>query len=305
MTRYLSAIRLRYSYLIGAFIAVASLIVWVPTTHAVDGASPATDSVAMSPAMQQFDAKAGTTVTGKFTVINDGQTAFKFIVYGRPYSVTNEQYEPQFEKTTATTDLYQWVKFDKVSYSLAAGERLDIPYEMAVPATASPGGHYGVIFAETQPDAVTSSSVLRKKRVGSIVSVNVDGSVLRKGTFLSSSALFWQPTPPLSASNRVENTGNTDFPATVATNVEDLFGSVKYSERKEYVVYPSTIRNITFNWDKSPWFGLFKAKQTVTVLNKSTTTSHYILMAPRWLALVLIIVIAMGAWYGLLRYKRR
>ena len=264
-----------------------------------------TDSVAVSPGMQRIEAKAGETETGKFTVINDGATPYSFIVYSRPYSVTNENYDPQFEKTSKNTDLYQWVKFAEVSYRLAPGERIEIQYDLHVPAAAAPGGHYGVIFAETQPEPGQEASVLRKKRVGSIVLATVDGDVSREGKVLSSAVPFWQTSPPLTASNRVENSGNTDFQANVLTKVTDLFGSVKYSEQKDYVVYPGTIRNITFNWTNAPWFGLFKVNQTVTVLDTPTNTSHFVLLAPRWLALVVIILLIVGAGYGLLQRKRR
>ena len=272
----------------------------VPSAHAADGK----DSVAISPGMQQIEAKAGTTKTGKFTVINDGATPYKFIVYSRPYSVTNENYDAQFEKTSKNTDLYQWVKFAQVSYHLNPGERIEIPYDLHIPATAAPGGHYGVIFAETQPESGQDASVLRKKRVGSIVLATVDGAVKRDGRVWNSVVTFWQTSPPLSASNRVENSGNTDFQANVLTKVTDLFGSVKYSEQKNYVVYPGTIRNITFQWKDAPWFGLFKVNQTVTVLNTPTNTSHFVLMTPRWLALVVLILVIVGEGNAMLQRKR-
>ena len=287
---------------LGVVLSLATAIgLIIPAVYAADGK----DSVAISPGMQHLEVKAGATATSKFTVINDGATPYKFIIYSRPYSVTNENYDAQFEKTSKNTDLYQWVKFAQVSYHLNPGERVEISYDLQIPATAAPGGHYGVIFAETQPDAGQEASVLRKKRVGSVVLATVDGDVKREGKLLTSAAPFWQTSPPLTVSNRVENAGNTDFQANVLTKVTDLFGSVKYSEQKNYVVYPGTIRNIAFSWDKSPWFGLFKVNQTVTVLDKPTTTSHFVLMAPRWLALVLIILLIVGAGYGLLQRKRR
>lgn len=279
----------------------AALGLITSTTYAADGK----DSVAISPGMQRMQVKAGTTATGKFTVINDGATPYNFIVYSRPYSVTNENYDAQFEKTSKNTDLYQWVKFAQVSYHLKPGERVEISYDLQVPEAAAPGGHYGVIFAETQPDEGQEASVLRKKRVGSIVLATVDGTVKREGKLLGSAAAFWQTSPPLTVTNRVENAGNTDFQATVLTKVTDVFGSVKYSEQKDYVVYPGTIRKVTFSWAKSPWFGLFKVNQTVTVLDTPTTTSHFVLMTPRWLALVVLILLIVGAGYGLLQRKRR
>jgi hypothetical protein len=303
MTINVLSVQLRKLLLVGLVVIAGVSVASSLPALAADGSAGASDSIALTPATQKIAIKAGATVTSTFTVINDGETKYDFIVYGRPYSIKNELYEAQFEKTSANTDLYQWVNFEKVSYSLAPGERVDIPYSMQVPATAAPGGHYGVLFAETQPDSTETSSVLRKKRVGSIVLANVEGKITNKGGLIGSEAKFWQPTAPLTAVNRIENTGNTDFQAIVATNVEDMFGSIKYGERKEYVVYPSTVRRVTSSWDNSPWFGLFKVKQTITVLGKSTNTSHLVLMTPRWLVLLFIALIVFGAGYYALQRR--
>lgn len=284
---------------------VCSLLLGSSPAHAAETTTTPEESLAMTPAIQRLEIKAGETVDRSMTVINDGKVAYKFIVYARPYSVKNEQYDPQFETTLENTDVYQWVQFEKVSYTLQPGERIDVPYHMKVPANAAPGGHYGVIFAETQPDASTATSVLRKKRVGGLLLANVDGKIVRSGALLSADAPFWQSAPPLTINDRVKNTGNTDFQTSVSTSVEDMFGSVKHSETKNYTVYPGTIRKIPVTWDNSPWFGLFKYKQSVSIVGNVTNTSHYVLLAPKWLALLLIIAVVVGAGYGLLRYKRR
>lgn len=273
--------------------------------HAAETTTTPEESLAMTPAIQHLEVKAGETVDDTMTVINDGKVVYKFIVYARPYSVKNEQYDPQFETTLDNTDIYQWVQFEKVSYTLQPGERIDVPYHMKVPTNAAPGGHYGVMFAETQPDASNATSVLRKKRVGGLLLANVEGKVVRAGTLLSADAPFWQSAPPLTVTDRVKNTGNTDFQATVSTSVEDMFGSVKHTETKNYTVYPGTIRKIPVSWQNSPWFGLFKYKQSVSIVGKVTNTSHYVLLAPKWLVLLLIVALVVGAGYGLLRYRRR
>jgi hypothetical protein len=261
-------------------------------------------SIALSPVSQRFDVKAGTSADNKITVINDGTTDLTFLVYSRPYSLQNEQYDPNFERVTPNTDVYQWIRFAQTSFTLAAGDRLDIPYTMQVPATAAPGGHYGVIFVETQPAAGSGDSVVRKKRVGSLMLVNVDGTLINKGQLMSTKVNFWQTTPPLMASSRVQNTGNTDFQATVLLTVTDLFGSVKYRATQDYTVYPGTIRLITSQWTDAPWFGLFKAQQTVTVLGKVTAQTNYVLLMPRWLPLTLLAAIVVGVGYEILRRKR-
>lgn len=284
-------------------VAVCSL---VAANHEVAAAdTPARDSIALSPVSQRFDVKAGTTADNKITVINDGTTELTFLVYSRPYSLQNEQYDPNFERITANTDVYQWIRFAQTSFTLAAGDRMDIPYTMQVPATAAPGGHYGVIFVETQPPAGSGDSVVRKKRVGSLILANVDGALIHKGQVVSTNVNFWQTTPPLVASSRVQNTGNTDFQATALLTISDLFGSVKYRATQDYTVYPGTIRLISSSWKDAPWFGLFKAKQTMTVLDTTTDQTRYILMMPRWLPVTLLAAVVVGAGYEIVRRKHR
>lgn len=266
--------------------------------------TPERDGIALSPVSQRFDVKAGGAADNKITVINDGTTEINFLVYSRPYSLQNEQYDPNFERVSPNTDVYQWIRFAETSFTLAAGERLDVPYTMQVPAAAAPGGHYGVIFVETQPAADAGDSVVRKKRVGSLILASVDGKQVHKGQLVSTDVNFWQTTPPLVASSRVQNEGNIDFQATVLLSVSDVFGSVKYRGTQDYTVYPGTIRLIASNWTDAPWFGLYKAKQTVTVLGKTTEETRYILMAPRWLPVTVLVVIMIGVGYELLRRKR-
>jgi len=281
-----------------------SLSLSISTAYAQE---PPTDtaSISLTPVIKKSEIKAGNTNSDKIVVINDGTTAYTFTVYSRPFSVKNEQYNLQFETATANSDLYQWITFSKTSYTLKPGERVDVPYTIHVPATAAPGGHYGIIFAETVAEPGSTDSVLRKKRIGSIITTNVDGDIIQKGDLIESIANFWQSIPPLTVSNRIQNTGNTDFSATILTSVKDIFGGEKYRESKDYIVYPGTVRNAAFTWNQSPWFGFFKINQTVTILDKSTDTTHYALVAPRWFIIVLILAIVTSAGYTLLRRKRR
>jgi hypothetical protein len=271
--------------------------------HAAD--SDAKDSITLSPVSQRFALDAGSQGSNKVTVRNDGTTVSNFLVYSRPYSLKNEAYEPDFEKTSSTTDVYQWMSFEKTSYTLNPGESIDIPYTIKVPATAAPGGHYGVVFIETQPPAGGNDSVSRKKRVGSIILANINGKTIQTGDVLSTSAPFWQTTPPMTVQSRVTNTGNTDFQAQTTFTIKDLFGSMKYRATQDFTIYPGTTRKVTLAWNGAPWFGLYKVDQSVKVLDKTNDSSHFVLMAPRWLPVTLIVLLAIGASYATLRRKRR
>lgn len=276
----------------------------VPLVHAADN-SPR-ESITLSPVKQRYALDAGSSKTDELTVVNDGETAYDFIVYARPYSVHNEAYDnPDFTSQTPTTDVYQWVQVSQARYHVDAGQTVKVPYTIRVPQNATPGGHYGVLFAETQPtDNSGGNSVVRKKRVGMIIYATINGQYQMGGQSLGTSIPFLQFHTPLSATSRIKNTGNSDFVVNSTYLITDLFGGEKYHVDKDYVVLPQTTRLMTFNWENAPWFGLFKAEVKTSFLDQNTDTAKLVLLVPRWLLIVLALTIAGGVIYALLRRKR-
>ena len=270
-------------------------------------ASAATDaalreSITLSPASKEYNLKAGDTTSGELTVVNDGQTDYDFIVYSRPYSVNNSNYDPNFETTTAMSDVYKWVSFPKERWSIQAGKTIKIPYTLTVPQGAAPGGHYGVLFAETQPAAPDEGSVARKKRVGSILYATVDGQYRTSGEVVSSTIPGYISSAPLTAKLAIKNTGNTHFKTTTSLKVKDVFGGLKYKNEKDYFVLPDTTRDIKMSWEKAPWFGLYRVELTTRFLNKETAKDGFVLIMPIWFIVLLAALAAGGiAW----AFKRR
>lgn len=263
------------------------------------------ENITISPAQQRYQVDAGKEHSGEMKVINNGKTAYDFIVYARPYSVQGETYEPDFQSTPKNADIYGWVRFEKTDYHLEPDEEVIVKYSINIPADATPGGHYGVIFAETQPsEAAQANSVIRKKRVGSIIYATVNGSYETKGEALDSEIPFWQVEPPLRVSMRAKNTGNTDFSDKTVMTVKDVFGNVKFRIEKELLVLPKTTRKIDMEWKNANWFGLYNVETSQEILGKTTTSSGYILMMPRYLPIILLVIIVIGGVYVFIRRKK-
>lgn len=261
-------------------------------------------TITLTPVKQRIEASTSQTKTGSLTVINNGKTDYDFIVYAQPYSVSDVQYKPDYTTSGPRTDAYSWVKFDKTSYHLNPGERVDVAYTISVPPNTTPGGHYGVIFAEMQPKAQDATqSILRNKRVGTILFVNVKGDTIDKASFVSDSVSFWQSQPPLVASLQIKNEGNTDFVATTSMTVKDLFGQTKYSVSQQSTIFPSTTREISMQWNQIPWFGLYKVELHASYLKDSHDSSHYVLMMPRWLLPITLLIVVIGIAYNVIRRR--
>lgn len=272
----------------------------VPNAAAQTTSAETRESITMSPSSSKFKIDAGTSAKGKLTVVNDGVVAYDFLVYARPYSIVDNNYEnPNFTKVTKYSDLYGWVQFSKTRYHIEAGATLEVEYTVNVPSGAAPGGHYGVIFAETQPvdNPGEGSSVIRKKRVGSIVYATVNGSYRNEGQALESNLDFWQVQPPLRATVTAKNTGNTDFATTTRLTVRDVFGNKKYEATKDYQVLPDTTRTVPLEWTNSSWFGFYKVETSQKFLDQSVSSEGYVLMMPRFMPIALVVIIIIGILY--------
>ncbi len=261
------------------------------------------ERITLSPSSTTVEIDAGTVQRGTMTVRNDGDVAYGFSVYARPYGVVNELYEPDFTNQQANTSVYKWVQFDQTKYQVAAGESVEVKYTIRVPENATPGGHYGVLFAETDEQALEGTGVARKKRVGNLMYVTVKGEYKTSGAFKEFILPFWQTRAPVVSSVRVENTGNADFRARVSTIAKDMFGRTKYTYTSDPIVLPSTTRLVEMKWEAAPNFGIFKVDQSIEFLQQKKQNSGYVLVAPRWAPILVIVIIAAGASYAVLHRR--
>lgn len=273
---------------------------------AASAQSEAIEKITLSPSSRSIKADAGTTVTGSMEVLNSGTTTFNFRVYAAPYGVVDELYDPEFTGKYSKADADKWVTFQTTRYTLKPGQQQVVPYSLNVPANAASGGHYGVVFAETEAQAVGDTGLQRQKRVGHILYVTINGSIQRGGTLEGFSLPFWQTSPPLISTARVANTGNVDFETDVTTTAKDMLGRTKFTYRGDPIVLPDTTRLIEMNWKDAPTFGLFNVSQTVRILGQDHKNSSFVLIAPRWFPLAILLIILAGAGYAISKkYKLR
>ena len=274
---------------------------------ATASAAESVDRITLSPVAKHYLFKPGEAKKDSFNVINDGDSAYDFSVYARPYSVgsTDEDYSPNFTAQPPNADVYQWVQFDKSQYHLKPGDSVEVKYTIRVPQNASPGGHYGVLFVETMPPANDKeNSIMRRKRLGLIVYATVKGTFKTDSSSQPISIPFFQLKPPVSASQTIANTGNGDFTVTGTMNVYDAFGTRKYQVTKDYTILPDSIRKMPFEWSSAPWFGLYKVQLTTKYLHHIDTKTSYVLLAPLWTYLVLGIIIIARILYALSQRKK-
>lgn len=229
------------------------------------------ERITMSPAVTKPSLVAGEKATGKLTVINDGSIDYTFLMYARPFSVDGENYNPNYTVVNRQTEAYQWVEFSRSKVELKAGERTEISYTVQTPKDARAGGHYAVLFAETQPPEGEPASVARKKRIGTLLYMTVDGDLIEKGKVESWQADLIQTKAPLNTDLRLRNSGNVHFQADLSANYINLFGKKRFTLNQELLVLPGTTRRVPVTWQDSPYMGIYKVSGNVSFLDKKET----------------------------------
>ena len=314
----------RFKFVTG--LSVALLLIGTVGSASVQ-AEEVQESITLSPPTKHLTVDAGAVVRDEFTIINYGDTAYDFQVYTGPYSVKDEAYTPDFTSQPANADAYRWISFEKATWHAEPKQTIHIPFTMNVSKGATAGGHYGVIFVETQPKTAESTGISRKKRLalllystvngptetsGKVASIDtpwftsvppltstieatVNGPTETSGKVASIDTPWFTSVPPLTSTIRIENTGKTDFAAKTRFAVMDLFGNVKYQNEQEAYVLPNTTRAVDISWDKTAWIGVYKVHSEATVLGKHTQSDQYVVVAPKWLLFILALLGLLGA----------
>jgi hypothetical protein len=91
---------------------------------------------------------------------------------------------------------------------------------------------------------------------------------------------------------RIEDSGGNNFPATINTRINNIFGELAYSFTTTKQILPQTIRRIHVPWNGSPSIGLFKVSGTVKFLNQThTLPTKYVLIVSPTIRLILFAVV--------------
>ncbi len=258
----------------------------------------------VSPTSQEIkNLKPGEVYHGEFLVQNIGTKNFKYKVYATPFYVENENYSPDYNKSSNYTQIAKWITFSSTSGTLASDTTAVVKYTVKVPKDVPAGGQYAALMTEIVDQDKSTATVQVINRIGMTLYSSVSGKTKVSGSIIDNNIATFFTAPPLSATSLVENTGNIDAKAKYTFKVYSLFNSdepvfsnVK-SEGNTKPVLPETRRFNTVIWEGAPQLGVFNVEQTVEFLGKSSTTRKLVVICPIWLIiLIALILVASIAW---------
>jgi hypothetical protein len=159
-----------------AALAAAAIAIGGVTPQAALGQAPPTVGIRIvdAPTNRANDPRAhqyiidhvapGTTITRRVEVSND--TAVPQVVQLYPAAAAIKDGNFEFGEGRAANDLTTWTTVDPTTVSPAAGAKSLATVKIAVPADASPGERYGVVWAELPAAVPTGGGVGAVNRVG-------------------------------------------------------------------------------------------------------------------------------------------
>lgn len=246
-------------------VAVVALTVAVVggATHDVYAAS---GGLTISPTSVDVQVPPGGSYQGHMLVINQSELDTDYTVYATPYSVSGEDYQPDFALIPGAVDITRWFTFGGAGGHLKIGDEATVPFTISVPAGTGASSYYATVFAETHDKGGTG--VIARKRVGMVVYLRVSGPATERGS-VAAWNVPWLQEAPLTAQLKMANEGTIHFQSRITVTVSDLFGSQKFSYERTPEIIPQRLRGIPITWENGATFGLFTVSGDVSYLGKT------------------------------------
>lgn len=262
----------------------------------------------ISPVKQDLELEAGKTYHGYFFVQNVGDLKFSYEASVTPYSVVNENYDPDYVRESSQTQITKWVTFEQTTGELLPGDMHKINYIINVPSNAPGGGQYAALMAETADSGQEGATLQTISRVGMLLYASVEGETIKEGEVMDLKIDKLLLNPPLAFSALVKNTGNVDFNTTMRMEVVNaLTGEVVYDNwdnPEERIVLPETSRLSVLEWTEAPKLGVFKVRAEASALGDTQSLEQVILACPLWLILMGCFWIVLGVMLLVLRKRK-
>jgi hypothetical protein len=223
--------------------------------------------------------------------------------HGEPRIVTptDKGYEPKLA-------LKNFVVLPITDFILAPGESHEYNASLQIPASAEPGGHYGVIqFLITNPG---QGQVSVHNSVGTLVLLRVAGKIEKAGQQISLHAYVEQTKnsqpvrksvflvdpmehKPIILESRFKNTGNIHFKPDGKVSIQQILGSKTNLNLPNNTVLPNSIRSYETEWGRAPFIGIVKASSSFefgTPPERTGVKSVYLVFFPWRLALIILTI---------------
>lgn len=219
----------------------------------VAGSIVAAQALTVSPARMELEAvDPGTTVEKEFLLVNEQSAEETFYLSVQNFEAQGESGTPSFSE--GKDGLASWVKTTN-KVTIKPGERMKVPFTIAVPQNAEAGGHFAAIFLTTTPPSATEGGqVAIGAKIGMLVLLTVSGDIKEEGgirsftidggsRFVSSLPVTFAYRFSNGGNDRVKPTGNLTIRNSIYWKTEEFDANPQAGN-----VLPKSTRKFTVVW---------------------------------------------------------
>ena len=290
-----------------------------------------TDNVfSLSPMAKRIYLEPGQIYSDTIRITNPllAENTLHFKIEAVPYSVTNENYDADFNTETKYSQIANWITLDQDEGYLEPNNSTSITYHINVPTDAPGGGQYcafsvyGLANEDFENSDEGAAAVNNIVELSSIIYAQVSGSITRAGEILENKVPVISFKTPVTTSLSYQNTGNIHQDATViikATNAitgkpitlhssnsdsnedSDSQDILKFNE----VVMPDSTRYASHQVEGLSDLGIYKISQTISFSGEQNTTEHLVFVTPLWFVCLVIATIGLTVIFFIFKIKKR
>ncbi len=221
-------------------------------------------------------------------VVNNNSEEITVYVKAVDFKGNGENGTVTFIEAEGTPDeadylLSRWINLPEESIKIDPGKSYEVPFIVAVPESASPGGHYAAILIGTKPPEgkVSGASIKVSSLISTLVMLNVSGDINENGQireFSTDKSVYGQG--EVNFKVRFENLGNVHVQPQGEIRVFDMWSKnisgIKINHSTEFGnVLPGDIRNWEFDWKEDIGLldmGRYRAELILTYGDKARET---------------------------------
>ena len=216
------------------------------------------------------------------TVTNPASTPNQFTIGVQDISNIDQSGKPVFSSSSVPDyGLSTWVTVPNPTVTIPAGGSVTVPFTIAVPKTAAPGGHYGAIFASYGATKPVLNGAGIGYQVGALIDLRIAGNANEQADvreFSTDKALYQSPNVTFTAT--VADEGNVLLRPRGPVDVTNMFGQkvgkIIMNDSNE-AIFPGTSRTFTAQWIGNGFMvGQFNAVMGLSygdTANKTTSAS--------------------------------
>jgi len=210
-------------------------------------------ALTVSPVRIELTGDPGAVVKGELTLTNEQEGTRTFYSSFGNFEATGETGTPSF--VPGEEGLATWIETAS-SITLGPGELKEVPYTIAIPQDADPGGHFAAIFWGTSPPkAEGGGQVSIGAKVGVLILLRVSGEIEEGGGVLEFSAKDKQKffsSLPITFIYRFQNSGSDRIKPEGEITIKNMIGGTSVvlpANKSEGNILPQSIRKFEVSWN--------------------------------------------------------